>query len=263
MLPPDPGFPRPYPPGTLVMEDNPFSGIKACDSYWSLFRLLLFVLVPALVFSVGAICLLDNILGLGLDRAEVGAFIQGASYTLFGLWVLKDLGVDFKAVWRDWNAKAGRDALDALKYFAVYLLIIGAMLAVVMLAMRFSGIAEAELVRRLGGGNNESYAAIKAVMGVSPPGFALRLFTMCVLTPIGEELLFRRVIYAALRKKMSFLRALFFSSVIFAAGHGVAILLVFPVGLLLGYVYEKKRRLPVNILLHGLINLFALAVRLT
>jgi len=251
-------------PGTLFMENDPFSVVKTCDSYKDLAKLVFFVIVPVLLLSVCALLLLDKTLKLGLDRMEASAFIQGAVYTLACLWALKGRGVEFKAVWRDWNSKVGRDALTALKYFAGYLVIIGAMFAIVMLGIRFSGLTEAEFMRRLGGGGNkETYTAIQAVMGVSMWGFVLRLFTMCVLTPIGEELLFRRVMYTAFRKKMSFMRALFASSVIFAVTHGTASLLVFPVSLLLGYVYEKKRRLPVNIMLHGLINLFVMFVRLT
>lgn len=244
------------------MEDNSFSGIKTYDSYRHIFELFLFVTALAVILSVGAMILLNKILKLGSDYAEVSAFIQGVVYTLICLQVLKDRGVDFKAVWKDWNAKAGRDALAALKYFAGYLLIIGAMLGLVMLAIRFSGIAEGVFVRRLGGGR-ETLAAIQTAMGVSRLEVILRLFTVCVLTPIGEELLFRRLIYTTLRNKMNFLRALFASSVIFAVTHGAASVLVFPVSLLLGYVYEKERRLPVNIMLHGFINLFVMAVRLT
>ena len=249
-------------PGTLFMENNPFSGVKTCDSYRHIFELFLFLTALAVVLSLGAMILFNKILELGADYAEVSAFIQAAVYTLICLRVLKDRGVDFKAAWRDWNAKAGSDALAAFKYFAGYLLIIGAMLGLVMLAVRYSGVAEGVLVRRLGGGR-ETLAAIQTAMGVSRLELALRLFTVCVLTPIGEELVFRRIIYATLRNKMSFLRALFASSVIFAVTHGAASLLVFPISLLLGYVYEKKRRLPVNIMLHGFINLFVMAVKLT
>ena len=113
------------------------------------------------------------------------------------------------------------------------------------------------------GSRDELYAAARTAMNVSGTRFFFTLLSFCVLAPAGEELLFRRIIYTTLRKKMSFLRALFISSVFFAVTHGAAAPLVFPASLLLGYVYEKKRRLPVNIMLHALINLFALCVRLS
>jgi len=244
------------------MEDNPFSGVKTYDSYRHIFELFLFVTAVSVALSVGALVLFNKVLKLGVDEANVWPFIQGVVYTLICLRVLKDRGVDFKAAWKDWNAKAGSDALSALKYFVGYLLIIGAMLGLVMLAIRLSGMTEADLVHRLGGGR-QTAAAIQVITGASRLELILRLVSLCILAPIGEELFFRRLIYTTLRNKMSFLRTLFASSVLFAVTHGAASLLVFPVSLLLGYVYEKKRRLPVNIMLHGLINLFVMGVKLT
>lgn len=245
------------------MQNDSFSGIKACDSYRRLFEIALAVIALDVILSAGADLVLNGALKLGLDRLQVFTFIQKAVYIIVCLLVLRSLGVDFRAAWRDWNGKALGDALSALKYFAVYLLIIGAMMALVMLASRLGGAEQEVIVRGLGGRDREIYSAAREVMGVSQAGFFLRLATVCFLAPVGEELVFRRLLYATLRKKIGFARALFASSVIFAASHGTASLLVFPVGLLLGYVYEKKRRLPANILLHGLINLFALAVRIT
>ena len=136
------------------------------------------------------------------------------------------------------------------------------MLALASGVVHFTSLRSSDLVRDLGA-REGLYASALAVFKTSGLRFSFLLFSFCVLAPIGEELLFRRIIYTTLRKKLSFFRALFASSVIFAAVHGSAALVVFPVSLLLGYVYEKKRRLPVNIMLHALINLFALAVRLT
>ena len=221
------------------MDNNPFSGIKTCDSYRHIFELFLFVTALSVALSVGTLFLFNKILKLGVDDMSVWPFFQGAVYTLICLRVLKDRGVDFKAAWKDWNAKAGGDALNALKYFVGYLLIIGAMLGLVMLAIRLSGMTEADLVRRLGGGG-ETAVAIQTALGVSRLELVLRLFSVCVLAPIGEELFFRSLIYTTLRKKMSFLRTLFASSVLFAVTHGVASLLVFPVSLLLGMSTRKN-----------------------
>jgi len=176
------------------MENNPFSGIKTYDSYRHIFELFLFVTALSVALSVGAMVFFNKILKLGLDEMGVISFIQGVVYTFICLRVLKDRGVDLKAAWKDWNAKAGSDALSAFKYFAGYLLIIGAMLGLVMLAVRFSGMTEGVLTRRLGGGTDQGFTAIQTVMGVSRLEFILRLFTLCILAPIGEELLFRRII---------------------------------------------------------------------
>ena len=243
-----------------VDERDPFSGISACDSYRYLFELFLFTAAFTLALGIAALLFFNKLLKFHLDTNEVVFLIQGTVYILLCLKVLKEQGADVTAVWKDWSANAGRDALSALGYYAAYLLLIGAMFGIAMLAFHGSGGQDAAV--NLGAREN-LYAAAREIMGASRPRFGLLLFSFCVLAPIGEELFFRRIVYTALRKKLGFLRALFASSVIFSVTHGAAALSVFPVSLLLGYAYEKKRRLPVNIMLHGMINLFALAVRLT
>jgi membrane protease YdiL (CAAX protease family) len=243
-----------------VNERYPFSGISACDSYRYLFELFLFTAASTLALTIAALLVFNGLLRSNLDATEAISLIQGTIYVLLCLKVLKEQGADVNAVWRDWSANAGSDALGALKYYAAYLLLIGAMLLVAMFAFHHSG-GRAAAVNLAG--REDLYAAARNIMDGSRLRFGLLLFSFCILAPIGEELFFRRIVYTALRKRLGFLRALFASSVLFSATHGSAALSVFPVSLLLGYAYEKKRRLPVNIMLHGLINLFALAVRLT
>lgn len=241
-------------------EHDSFSGISACGSYRYLFELFLFTAAITLTLAIAALLVFNRLLGFDLDATEAISLIQGTVYILLCLKVLKEQGADVAAVWKDWSANAGSDALCALKYFAVYLLLIGAMLLTAMLVFHHSG-GQGAVVNSAA--REELYAAARNIMGGSPLRFGLLLFSFCILAPIGEELFFRRIVYTALRKRLGFLRALFAASVLFSVTHGAASLSVFPVSLLLGYVYEKKRRLPVNILLHGLINLFALTARLT
>ena len=243
-------------------EQNPFSEIKTYDRYRQPAYLFLFVTLASVAVSLAATFVFNKLLKLGLASTEITSFAQGAVYTLACLKALKDLGADPGEAWRDWRAGLRGDAAAALKYYGFYLLIIGAMLALAAGVTRFTSIHSSDLVRDFSA-RSALYDSARAVMETSGLRFSFLLFSFCVLAPIGEELLFRRIIYTTLRKKLSFFRALFASSVIFAAVHGSAALVVFPVSLLLGYVYEKKRRLPVNIMLHALINLFALAVRLT
>ena len=243
-----------------MSEHDPFSGISACDSYRYLFELFLFAAAFTLTLTIASLLIFNKLLGFNLDATEAISLIQGTVYVLLCLKVLKEQGADVGAVWKDWSANAGNDALSALKYFAVYLLLIGAMLLAAMFAFHPS-VGQSAAVNF--GAREELYTAARTIMDGSRLRFGLLLFSFCVLAPVGEELFFRRIAYTALRKRLGFLRALFASSVLFSATHGAASLSVFPVSLLLGYVYEKKRRLPVNIMLHGLINLFALSVRLT
>ncbi|MBU2574111.1 MAG: CPBP family intramembrane metalloprotease [Elusimicrobia bacterium] len=238
------------------METNPFSGIKTYDSYRQLFELFLFAIALSVVLSAGAALFLNKLLGLGIKFEEIYILTQGLVAFVICLGVLKERGVDFQETWRDWNRNALNDILTALKYYGVYLLIIAALISLAYLLGHMFTAPQEAVLKHLETQTARD-TAVRGVMGVSRLRFLFLLLSICVVTPLGEELLYRRLIYATLRKRLGFFKALFASSVIFSAAHLSASLAVFPVSLLFGYIYEKKRRLPVNIMLHGLINLFA------
>lgn len=243
------------------MENNPFSEFRTCDSYWRLFELFLFTFAMSVSVSVGASLFLNKVLRLDIRFEEIYILVQGLTAFAACLLALKENGVDFARAWDDWRGNLTGDFASTMKYCAVYLLIIGTLLALAHLLGRFVQAPQGASLTYLNPQKARDQAML-AVMSVSRPRFLLMLFSICVVTPIGEELLYRRCIYATLRKNMGFFKTLFASSVIFSAAHTSASLAVFPISLLLGYVYEKERRLPVNIALHGLINLFATAVHI-
>ncbi|MCX5793288.1 MAG: CPBP family intramembrane metalloprotease [Elusimicrobia bacterium] len=244
------------------MENDNFAGIKACDSLKQLALLFLFITVCAVAASLLGLAVFNKLLKLNLDYLEVTSFMQGLAYIFLCLLTLKKYGVDLAAAGREWRADLGRDVKLAFKYFGVYLVITGVIVLIVFLTAWFFSKPAAEIVGKVASPDT-MYAAVRTVMGRSDLRFFFLLVGFCVLAPVGEELFFRRLLYASLRKKSGFLPVLFFSSAVFAAAHLGATLMVFPVGLLLGYVYEKHRRLPVNIMLHALVNLFATIVHLT
>lgn len=247
--------------GLSHRESNPFSEVRTHDSYIKLFELFLFTFAMSVAVSVGASLFLNKVLFLGIQFEEIYIPVQGLAALAACLGALRENGVDFRKAWEDWRRNALRDLGSALMYYGVYLLIIAALLALAHFLGLFTktpdwtniGVLDPQKAR-----DN----ALLAVLSASKPRFLLMLFGICVVTPLGEELLYRRMLYVSLRKRMGFLKSLFASSVIFSAAHTSASLAVFPISLLLGYVYEKKRRLPANIILHGLINLFATAVHL-
>ena len=100
---------------------------------------------------------------------------------------------------------------------------------------------------------------LKFMLGNSMPRFTLSLVYMCVLAPIIEEVFFRRFLFVALRKKMSFIPALLISVIFFMAVHpNVASGAIG--GIYLGYVYEKGKSLPANILIHSTVNLAVITI---
>jgi len=115
----------------------------------------------------------------------------------------------------------------------------------------------------------------EAVLGLAGQGLLLTAFLVVILAPIAEELLFRGVIFAPLRKKSRVL-AYAVSTLLFAflhvhlhlfPGFSPALLLMLlpyiPAGLALAWVYEKNGSIWATILLHSLMNLIALPFALS
>lgn len=100
---------------------------------------------------------------------------------------------------------------------------------------------------------NDKILYLKRMFQSSVPRFAFSLGTICVLAPIIEEIFFRRFLFVALRKKMAFVWALGISAALFAIVHPNMALGAIG-GIYLGYVYEKGKSLPANILIHGMAN---------
>ena len=96
-----------------------------------------------------------------------------------------------------------------------------------------------------------------------PALLALVVITGLVLTPVIEELLFRGILYQALRRTMSPGSAALVSAFIFAVMHGQLVLLIpfMIMGVILALIYERSGSLIPTILVHacnnGIILLFA------
>jgi membrane protease YdiL (CAAX protease family) len=86
-----------------------------------------------------------------------------------------------------------------------------------------------------------------------------------IAAPIGEEVFFRGLLYNALKRRLNIPAAIAISGLLFALVHfgPLAMVVIFPMGMALAYVYEKTRSLWVTICMHatanGLTFVFALA----
>ncbi|MGC9070416.1 MAG: CPBP family intramembrane glutamic endopeptidase [Elusimicrobiales bacterium] len=87
--------------------------------------------------------------------------------------------------------------------------------------------------------------------------FCLYVFSLCVLTPVTEEIFYRRFLYVALRKKFSFKLSMLICSLIFAFLHFPEIIVSFFAGCLLCYAYEREGNLSVPIIIHSIKNFVA------
>lgn len=103
---------------------------------------------------------------------------------------------------------------------------------------------------------------VMQLFGRSSFGFGMAVLFVAVLAPIGEEVFFRGFVYTALRRRWGVGLGIVMSSVIFALFHVVPLLYVpmFIIGAILAVVFEYRKSLAPNIILHGLNNLLALVV---
>ncbi len=87
----------------------------------------------------------------------------------------------------------------------------------------------------------------------------LLFFTSCIVAPFTEEIIFRGVIYPALRERFRAPAAILLSSTIFALMHSDIFVFagLFAFGILLAYLFEKHENLWLPISVHFFNNLFA------
>ncbi|PSL46941.1 hypothetical protein B0H94_10594 [Salsuginibacillus halophilus] len=89
--------------------------------------------------------------------------------------------------------------------------------------------------------------------------FPIFIMVVVVIGPILEEIVFRKVLFGSLYKRMNFFWAALISSFIFSIVHvDLENLLVYlAVGFVFAYLYVKTNRILVPIIAHVIMNLFA------
>ena len=87
----------------------------------------------------------------------------------------------------------------------------------------------------------------------------LIIFTVSIMAPLAEELLFRGMIYSTMRKAFGFWFTLVFSAIVFGAYHMnlVQFIYVIPIGIALGVIYEKTQTIWASMLFHLAFNSFS------
>ncbi len=92
---------------------------------------------------------------------------------------------------------------------------------------------------------------------VDPAAGLVVAFAVVVLAPLGEELLFRGLLFSALRNRVPLWPAIGTSGLLFALSHGeaLAIVLLFPIGMYFAWAYHRRGSLAVTIVAHAVFNL--------
>ncbi|MEX2495891.1 MAG: CPBP family intramembrane glutamic endopeptidase [Woeseia sp.] len=95
-----------------------------------------------------------------------------------------------------------------------------------------------------------------APAGFSWTAFAGMLFAAAIVGPIAEEVVFRGLLYSWLRRYLGAVASIPLSAAVFAAAHGIAMLVpaLLVNGVLLALLFERSRSLVPPIIAHGLFN---------
>lgn len=174
------------------------------------------------------------------------------------------IDIKIPAVLKDWWENRLEHLHILFKYFVIYassLALVMGVLTLMYFLLERTGKINSSLLMDLANDAdpNDRMRQLKLILEYSIPRFSLSLFTLCFLAPVIEETFFRRFLFVALRKKMDFIPALLISVICFMVVHPNIALGAIG-GIYLGYVYEKGKSLPANILIHSTVNLTVITI---
>ncbi len=169
--------------------------------------------------------------------------------------IINDIGINPLASLKYWWKNKKTHFKIALKYFLIYA---GVLILIIGLLAALSVFLENIVGHSISTDKSSDFLRIGKALK-SKPEIIFLVFSSCIFAPIIEEVFYRRFLFVVLRKKMNFLPTLFISSFVFGITHANIILATI-IGLYLGYVYEKEKNLPANIMLHSMLNISTTAL---
>lgn len=222
-------------------------------------RLFLFSFAAVIAFY-----LLLRSMGFRSQAKEVAVALQSIVFILASLRALGSLGIDIEKAAQYYKERVFDSLKDAFRYFLILIgagvLIVGAVVLTGLLLTRMDLLPADVLSNFLTPDSPALGIFLQQSLLDSPWRSILFLTTACTLAPIGEELIFRRLLYVSLRHKYGLVISLTMSSLLFGLIHGGQWFSVFSKGLIIGYVYERDRNILTAIFLHALVNILALAL---
>ncbi len=144
-----------------------------------------------------------------------------------------------------------KDVLSGRSLLWISLVAIGAQLAIVVMMQGLIPIFP------------KTFEKYETHIGMLEIGMSFISFILVVfIAPISEEFIFRAVILTKAKKIMSFTAANILQSILFGIMHGNIVqgVYAFVLGLLIGFVYEKRQSIIVPIILHMIFNLSSVMI---
>lgn len=126
-------------------------------------------------------------------------------------------------------------------------------------------VAIVEVVRLTGWKPPEEPIAQLIFQEGRPLVLTMTMLLACVIGPVAEELLFRGVLYAAVRKRTSWVVAMLVSGALFALIHTnpLGFVPIMGLGCLLAYLYERTGSLAGPLLVHIVHNTLLMSLAMT
>jgi hypothetical protein len=192
----------------------------------------------------------------GRGRLLLQLFSQGCQM-LAASWMLRRELARISAPWSSVGLSMSRLAQNAVLAARGYVLLVPVLLVAVQVT---------ELVGRAIGVQPERPDLARAIQAAGrDPVAAVLLFLVAVIAaPLVEELLFRGLVFGALRARFGFWPSAVLSSLLFAALHGLRAipLTQFVLGVFFCYLYESTGTLATGVFAHSLNNLGAFLLSL-
>ncbi|MBI4655184.1 MAG: CPBP family intramembrane metalloprotease [Elusimicrobia bacterium] len=183
------------------------------------------------------------------EPIPIASILNSLIFLFTFILIFKKFGVDFKNTWNMWKKSFNRDF--ALCFLVSIILV---PLELLMVHFNLTGTLLKHHSVEMTNALNELISKTNYL------GLFLWFFSLGILTPIVEEIFFRRLLYVALRHQYNFKRSIVFGSLIFALFHPGALLLTFITSFVCYYLYERFQRLSLTIFLHSFNNLVILSI---
>ena len=220
-----------------------------------IFQLFVMALGIFLFSALIAILIFKTFLKMN-SLPEWSHLIYWGIFSIVFFFVVKEIGINPQASLKNWWKNKKTHFKLALKYFLTFsgfLILLGG--GLIILGVLFEKLVGYSVST----GKSFDFLRVSGALK-SKPEIIFLIFSTCIFAPIIEEVFFRRFFFVALRKKMNFFPSLLTSSFVFGITHGGNVIMATVYGLYLGYVYEKEKSLPANIILHAMLNVTTISL---
>ncbi|MDQ0208530.1 CPBP family intramembrane glutamic endopeptidase [Alkalicoccobacillus murimartini] len=206
-----------------------------------------FILVTFVAMLFGAVPLQFLFFGLGFSELNSVGYALVTSYILGTLIIFLLLLPDMRAGSLD--PKRSTIGMTIIWSIAGVFLVFVAQFAAALIETSLFGIEP-------GSDNTESLVQLSRA-------FPFMIVIIAILGPIIEEIVFRKVLFGSLHKKLNFFFASTLSSLIFAAAHWdfEHLLIYLAMGYAFAFLYVISKRIIVPIIAHVALNSFVVLVQ--